>query len=117
MPRLGASLPVDGGGGFAIEFQPSIVGAEHRSTVRMYVGNHGARSRLTGTGMSAVLGVLNTYLTAGKASAIRSRGGDNIAPICQISPDGAIIDILPEDGAALGASLTAVLNVAANVGF
>lgn len=114
MPRAGSSIPVEGGAGFAIEFHPATVGSEHRSTVRLTVGPRG-RYRLNGTGMSALLGVFNTYLSGAKCTAIRSRGGDNTSPAVTVSPDGAVCDILPEDGTALAASITAVLNTIANI--
>lgn len=114
MPRTSAVQPIDGGGGFTIESHPPNVGAEHRSTVRLYMSNRG-RGRLTGAGFSAVLGVVNAYLTSSKCAAIQTRAGSNASVQCDLACEGLAIDILPEDATTLAASLTAVVNVAANV--
>lgn len=114
MPRQGASIPIDGGAGFAIEFHPPGAGAEHRSTVRLYLATR-TKSRLTGAGQSAVIGVLNSYLTASKAAAVQTRAGATSSPKIEVTPEGCIVDLLPEDATTVAASLTAVVNVAANV--
>lgn len=114
MPRTGASIPIDGGAGFAIEFHPANAGAEHRSTVRLYMATR-SKSRLTGAGLSAVMGVINTYLSSSKAAAVQVRAGATSSPKVEVTPEGCIVDLLPEDAVTIAASLTAVVNVAANV--
>lgn len=114
MPRSGASIPIDGGAGFAIESHPPNAGAEHRSTVRLFLATR-SRARLTGAGVAATMAVLNTYLSSAKCAAIQTRAGSGASPKVEVTPEGCIIDLLPEDTTAVAASLTAVVNVAANV--
>lgn len=114
MPKQDNVAVVAGGGGFALEVHPPFVGSEHRGTVRLSIvskqGNH-----LTGAGVAAVLGVLNSYLTSSKATAIITRAGAQATPQIRLSAAGGGLDILPEDFATLQTSLNGVLSVAANV--
>lgn len=113
MPTLlGSDNNPTGMNNWQIEASPPNAGTAHPSTVRLVISSRG-RSRMTASGVVAVLGALSTHLSAAKTASIHTRAG--IAnPGIALCRDGGWIDILPEDGPALVATLVGLFQTAAN---
>jgi len=100
--------------GWQVEASPPNAGSEHPSTVRLAISGTG-RSRLTGAGLSAVLGQVASYMTGAKCTAIQLRAGSTMTPGYTVTTSGGWVDVLPEDGPTQLAALVAVLVTAGNV--
>lgn len=112
---MSAPIEIPGSSGFFVETDPPTAGVEHHSTVRLSLHNRG-RSRLSGPGVSAVLGVFAAYFTAAKANDIvRLAGAHGSSQHCRVSPEGAAVDVLAVDVPSLISSLKSTLNNPANI--
>lgn len=109
MPK--STFSPTGAAGWDLESQPPLVGAEHRSSVRLYVISPRTRSLLTSAGVVAMIGQLTSYLAAGKVAALYARSaGQDIKSIgCQVTRSHVWADILPEDFTSVANGIAGVL--------